>query len=127
MQSLAHPAHRQVGDTREQRALDLYRTRGQDIRNVGEDLYLVPSCTGRGFYSVDYRQETCDCPDYEIRRENCKHILAVGVHVAKRRRQRPCACNDGAVYIGHLVLGEDGEEVEAVHRVPCRRCVQEVG
>ena len=76
-------------DTRELRALKLYRDRGHEIRQAspGEDLYLVPSCTSRGFYSVDYRQETCDCPDFLRRRENCKHILAAGVHVAKRRHQ----------------------------------------
>jgi hypothetical protein len=122
MQSLAHPAHRPNGDTRKLRALELYRTRGHEIRYVGEDLYFVPSCTGRGFYSVDYRQETCDSPDHEIRRENCKHILAVGVHVAKRRRRRPHACNDGVVYVGHLVVADDGEEVEVFEAVPCRRC-----
>lgn len=123
MQSLAHPAHHPDGATRELRALELYRTRGHEIRHVGEDLYLVPSCTGRGFYSVDYRQETCDCPDHEIRRENCKHILAVGVHVAKRRRQRPHACNDGWVTIGQLVLDpETGEETEEHALYLCRRC-----
>jgi hypothetical protein len=26
------------------------------------------------------------------------------------------------VYIGHLVIGEDGEEAEAFEAVPCRRC-----
>ena len=37
--------------------------------------------------------------------------------------ERPHACYEGAVYIGHLV--EDpgtGEEVEVVEAVPCRRC-----
>jgi hypothetical protein len=34
----------------------------------------------------------------------------------------PHACNDGVVYIGHLVTGEDGEEVEVFEAVPCRRC-----
>jgi hypothetical protein len=37
--------------------------------------------------------------------------------------ERPHACNDGAVYIGHLV--EDpgtGEEAEVVEPVPWRRC-----
>jgi hypothetical protein len=49
-------------------------------------------------------------------------------------RQRPStegqdhshACNDGVVYIGHLV--EDpgtGEEVEVIEAVPCRRCAEE--
>jgi hypothetical protein len=31
-------------------------------------------------------------------------------------------CYDGVVYIGHLVEGEDGEEVEVFEVVPCRRC-----
>jgi hypothetical protein len=37
--------------------------------------------------------------------------------------ERPHACNDGVVYVGHLV--EDpgtGEEVEVFEAVPCRRC-----
>jgi hypothetical protein len=37
--------------------------------------------------------------------------------------ERPHACIDGVVYIGHLV--EDpgtGEEVEVIEAVPCRRC-----
>ncbi len=35
--------------------------------------------------------------------------------------ERPCACYEGVVYIGHLVE-EDGEEVEVVEPVICRRC-----
>jgi hypothetical protein len=37
--------------------------------------------------------------------------------------ERPHACYDGVVYIGHLV--EDpgtGEEVEVFEAVPCRKC-----
>jgi hypothetical protein len=37
------------------------------------------------------------------------------------RDEHPHACNDGVVYIGHLVE-EDGEEVEVIEAVPCRRC-----
>lgn len=118
--TIAHPAHRPNSDTRELRALELYRTRGHEIRKVGEGLYLVPSCTGRGFYSVDYREETCDCPDFLRRRENCKHILAVGIHHAKRRRSfaNPCACVDGWVFVGYE--DDDGVERQASYR--CRRC-----
>jgi len=36
--------------------------------------------------------------------------------------ERPHACLEGVVYIGHLVE-EDGEEVEAFEAVPCRKCV----
>jgi len=124
--TIAHPAHHPNGDTRELRALQLYRKHGQEIHHVGEDLYLVPSSTGRGFYSVDYRDETCDCPDFLRRRENCKHILTVGVHVAKRRHQRPHACIDGWVSMEvEVVDPETGEEnVEEAHYL-CRRCAEE--
>jgi hypothetical protein len=49
------------------------------------------------------------------------HDDTVEVHYACL--ERPHACNDGVVYIGHLV--EDpgtGEEVEVVEAVPCRKC-----
>ena len=125
---------RTVPNTRELRALELYRTRGHEIRQAspGQDVYLVPSCTrapGRGFYSVDYREETCDCPDFLRHRENCKHILAVGVHVAKRRHQdsessaSPHTCNDGWVTMGQIVVDpETGEETEEYALYLCRRC-----
>jgi hypothetical protein len=34
----------------------------------------------------------------------------------------PHACLEGVVYVGHLVEGEDGEEVEVFAPMPCRRC-----
>ena len=40
--------------------------------------------------------------------------------------ERPHACCQGVVYIGHVV--EDpgtGEEVEVFEAVPCRRCAEE--
>ena len=118
----AAPAH---PSTREQRGLELYRTRGHEIHQTAEDLYLVPSCTGQGFYSVDYREETCDCPDFEHRGENCKHILAVGVHVAKRRRRRPHVCNGGWITLGQLVVDpETGEETEEYALYLCRKCAE---
>ena len=36
--------------------------------------------------------------------------------------ERPHACLEGLVYIGHMVVGKDGEEVEVFEAVPCRRC-----
>ncbi len=36
--------------------------------------------------------------------------------------ERPCICYDGLVFIGRLELTEEGEEVEVVEPVPCRRC-----
>jgi hypothetical protein len=37
--------------------------------------------------------------------------------------ERPCACYDGVVYVGHLTK-EDGEEVEVFEAIPCRRCAE---
>jgi hypothetical protein len=39
-----------------------------------------------------------------------------------RKQDRPHACLEGVVYIGHLVAGEDGNEVEVIEAVPCRCC-----
>jgi SWIM zinc finger len=85
--SLAHPAHEPP--TRELRALAFYRTRGHEIRQVGGGLYLVPSCTGGGFHSVDYREESCDCPDYLYRGGSCVHILALAIALANGRIVHP--------------------------------------
>jgi hypothetical protein len=32
-----------------------------------------------------------------------------------------CGCYEGVVYLGEVVLAEDGEEVEVIEAVPCRR------
>ncbi len=87
--TVAHPAHRQGGDTREQRALELYRTRGHEIKVIGEDTFEVPSCTGSHTYQVSYgasnaREERCSCPDFGFG-HTCKHLLSVGIMHAARR------------------------------------------
>ena len=77
--TIAQP--RTVPNTRELRALQLYRTRGHEIRQVDEDLYLVPELHGSGLHSVDYRKGL-RLPRLRTAGEG-KHILAVGVHVAR--------------------------------------------
>ncbi len=37
-------------------------------------------------------------------------------------RELSHGCINGVVYVGHLVVGEDSEEVEVFEAVPCRRC-----
>ncbi len=127
--SLAHPAH---PATREHRALELYRTRGHEIEQIGEDLYRVPSCTGTGFYTVRYGEvEACDCKDFEFG-HTCKHLLCVGIAHAKRRfttirtiavagdpfaAAGRCYCSGGVVYLSYE---EDGHEW--IEPTPCRRC-----
>jgi hypothetical protein len=53
------------------------------------------------------------------------HDDTVEAHYSGLDRLCPCACMNGTVFIGHLVVGEDGEEVEAFEAVPCRRCSDE--
>lgn len=72
-------------DTRELRALELFRARGREIERVSPDVYLVPSCSGGAAYRVDLSDESCTCRDHEIRGGNCKHILAASLGRAKRR------------------------------------------
>jgi uncharacterized protein YciI len=48
------------------------------------------------------------------------HDDTVEAHYASL--ERPHACTDGIVFIGHLVVGDDGEEVEIIEAIPCRRC-----
>ncbi len=64
--------------TRVERGLALYLELGEGIEMVADDFYIVPSASGERFYHVDYRDESCDCPDYRYRGETCKHIYAVG-------------------------------------------------
>jgi len=52
-----------------------------------------------------------------------KHSTATAPHPST---EGPCACYEGLVFIGHLVE-EDGEEVEVIEAVPCRRCADNAG
>ncbi len=50
----------------------------------------------------------------------------MGVLVAKRRARQVCACNDGWVTTGQLVIDEEtGEEAEEYALYLCRRCAGE--
>ncbi len=77
------------GDTREVRALRLYRERRQDIVLIDRDTYEVPSQDGTRVYEVVYggEVETCTCPDFVYRNLACVHLLAVGACRARRRGQ----------------------------------------
>jgi hypothetical protein len=46
-------------------------------------LYIVPSQSGRGRYKVDAERQSCTCPDFDFRRQPCKHLFAVQ-HVIER-------------------------------------------
>jgi len=130
-QSLAHETQ-----ARGERALELYRTRGHEIREIGPDLFEVPSQSGSGTYIVDYEAETCSCMDHEYYPgQSCKHLLAIGIYYVKRHRRVSVAgdpfvaagkyashaCTDGWVYLGYT----DDEGNEQIEALPCRRCAED--
>ena len=56
--------------------------------------------------------------------EDHDHDDTIEAQFSGLERLRPCACMNGTVFIGHLVVGDDGEEVEVIEAVPCRHCVE---
>jgi transposase len=87
--------------------MEVREERGKAIANSGlirksksgELLYLVPSQSGNGQYSVDLAgdEPTCTCPDWELRRKPCKHVFAVAHTVV--RQDNP----DGSVTVTQTV------------------------
>ena len=63
--------------------LNVRELRGLDIANrytikQENGFWFVPSASGKSQrYKVDLQKQKCDCPDFEIRRQKCKHIFAV--------------------------------------------------
>ena len=49
------------------------------------------------------------------------HDDSIEAHYASL--ERPHACTGGWVFVGYLVAGDDGDEVEVIEAVPCRKCV----
>lgn len=48
-------------------------------------LWLVPSQSGKGRYKVDAEKRQCTCPDFDLRREPCKHLYAVEVVIERQK------------------------------------------
>jgi len=77
---------------RADRGWDLYLTKRQLITKAGKDTYTVPSCSGHGTYTVHYGGESgaedCTCTDYGVHGDTiaCKHLTAVALIYARRRR-----------------------------------------
>jgi transposase len=68
--------------------MSLREAKGNDIADKANivrtnGLWLVPSQSGRGKYQVNAEKQTCSCPDFEIRRQPCKHIYAVEVTIKR--------------------------------------------
>jgi transposase len=74
--------------------MDARELRGKEIaekmriRRNSSGLWLVPSQSGRGDYSVSLENvdaPTCTCPDFEERNKPCKHVFAVAYFVVAQK------------------------------------------
>jgi hypothetical protein len=59
-------------------------------------LYLVPSQSGKGKYSVDLEAGRCSCPDFDFTQAKCKHMFAVEFTVQRERKTVTETHADGA-------------------------------
>ena len=82
--------------TREQKGLDLFRSRRSEFVRISRDVVEVPSCTQRGVYRVDFTEKTgrCSCPDYRRRHETCKHLVAAEFYRSWLRRAARIVAHD---------------------------------
>src|SRR6185503_11582811 len=61
-------------DARQEKGLIL----AKGARQIAGSTWTVPSQSNEtGAYLVDAEKATCTCPDFELRRQRCKHLFAV--------------------------------------------------
>ena len=83
---IAHPAPPLTTylNARALRGLRLFEHYGEELEQLSEDVFLVPSQDGKRMYRVQYGEhEYCSCPDHTYRDVSCVHIYAVGIAIAK--------------------------------------------
>lgn len=85
--------------------MSIRQQKGREIANritIVQDgnLWLVPSQSGRGKYRVNTEKQTCSCPDYDFRRQKCKHIFAVEETI---ERTKTTTVEDGKTTVSETV------------------------
>jgi len=71
--------------------MSIREAKGRDIADKARivksgNLYLVPSQSGRGKYSVDLEAGRCSCPDFDFTQAKCKHLFAVEFTVRRESK-----------------------------------------
>src|SRR5689334_17925855 len=83
------------------KSMSIREAKGRDIADKARivrhgNLYLVPSQSGRGKYSVDLERGRCSCPDFEFTQAKCKHMFAAEFTVRRERKTVTETQADGA-------------------------------
>jgi hypothetical protein len=81
--------------------MSIREAKGQDIANRFRitrkgNLYLVPSQSGKGAYTVDAEKGRCSCPDFDFTGAKCKHIFAVEFTVRRETKTVTETAPDGS-------------------------------
>lgn len=69
------------------------------VRPLGDSAYAVDSQSG-ATYVVDFEDNSCTCPDHQIRNQICKHMRRVAIEISTKRvpppgkRRATCAACD---------------------------------
>jgi hypothetical protein len=69
-------------EIREQKGREI--AQNVNIKQEG-NLWLVPSQSGKGKYKVRPDLPYCSCPDFDFRRDKCKHIFAVETTIRREK------------------------------------------
>lgn len=99
-------------DAREQRGLEIAA-----LSRIakGQQGYLVPSQSGKGFYTVNLDGEPfCTCPDFEKRLQPCKHIYAVEYVIQREER------SDGTTVVTKAMRVTYGQDWRAYNMAQTR-------
>lgn len=88
MTSKVYPEGTKRGrESRITRGIRLYADHHDEIADIGDGFYLVPSSEPGRSYLVDLENEVCDCKDFEIRGLPCKHCYCATIAQAKGGEQ----------------------------------------
>jgi hypothetical protein len=80
--------------------MSLREAKGREIADKARiikegNLYLVPSQSGKGKYKVRPDLPYCSCPDFDFRRQPCKHIFAVQITIEKTETTKTTVVENG--------------------------------
>jgi hypothetical protein len=100
-----------LSNPRQERGLALVQGKRARFRPIAGDSYFVPSQTSAGAgYVVDAVAGQCSCPDFEERKEPCKHVFAI------RYLRHELAMPDGTSVVTESIRQDAASRLGRWHR-----------